>query len=98
MVRIIRVDSCPLVVNSIFGELRGDWWPAEVVDTRGGFLHRRRTAPDEALFAVAWNDCKRPMKRPEIISALKELLRAQKQVKVDLDALGELIDGAGSRS
>jgi len=29
------------------------------------------------------------MKRPEIISALKELLRAQKQVKVDIDALGE---------
>jgi len=29
------------------------------------------------------------MKRPEIISALKELLRAQKQVKVDIDALSE---------
>ena len=29
------------------------------------------------------------MKRHEIISALKELLRAQKQVKVDVDTLGE---------
>lgn len=29
------------------------------------------------------------MKRPEIISALKELLRSQKQVKVDIDGLGE---------
>ena len=29
------------------------------------------------------------MKRPEIISALKELLRAQKQVKVNVDALDE---------
>lgn len=29
------------------------------------------------------------MKRPEIISALKELLRTQKQVKVDIDAVGE---------
>src|SRR6266496_3043029 len=25
MVRIIRVDSGPLVLRSIFGELRGDW-------------------------------------------------------------------------
>lgn len=30
-----------------------------------------------------------PMKRLEIISALKELLRTQKQVKVDIDVLGE---------
>jgi acyl carrier protein len=30
-----------------------------------------------------------PMKRPEIISALRELLRAQKQVKVNVDALDE---------
>jgi acyl carrier protein len=30
-----------------------------------------------------------PMKRTEIISALRELLRAQKQVKVDVDALDE---------
>jgi len=29
------------------------------------------------------------MKRPEIISTLKELLRAQKQVKVDVDAFSE---------
>ena len=29
------------------------------------------------------------MKRPEIISALKELLRAQKQVKVNVDTLAE---------
>lgn len=29
------------------------------------------------------------MKRHEIISGLKELLRAQKQVKVDIDPLGE---------
>lgn len=29
------------------------------------------------------------MNRSEIISALKELLRAQKQVKVDIDGLGE---------
>jgi len=29
------------------------------------------------------------MKRPEIISVLKELLRSQKQVKVDIDGLGE---------
>ena len=61
----------------------------EFIDTRAGFLHRRPTAPDEALLARVWNDCTRPMKRPEIISALKELLRAQKQVKVDVDALGE---------
>lgn len=29
------------------------------------------------------------MKRPEIISALRELLRTQKQVKVNVDALDE---------
>jgi acyl carrier protein len=63
--------------------------PAEVVDTRGRFLHRRPTAPDEETLAHAWNYDIRPMKRPEIVSALKELLRAQKQVKVDIDALGE---------
>jgi len=68
---------------------RGDLGPAEAVDTRVRFLHRRPTALDEAPLAFAWNDCTRPMKRPEIISALKELLRAQKQVKVDIDALGE---------
>ena len=29
------------------------------------------------------------MKRPEIIAVLKDLLRTQKQVKVDIDTLGE---------
>lgn len=40
----------------------------------------------------AWKDLRRMitlMKRSEIISVLKELLRAQKQVKVDIDDLGE---------
>lgn len=61
----------------------------EVIDTRASFLHRRLTAPDQERLARVRNDGTRPMKRPEIISVLRELLRAQKQVKVDADALGE---------
>ena len=48
-----------------------------------------RPRRDEALLRSALNDCTRLMKRLEIFAALKELLRSQKQVKVDVDALGE---------